>query len=62
MDDISALCLTACCMSALLLRDYMFLFVWVAYLLLTSNPLVLVISFFSTLTFASVRPCMCLFL
>ena len=63
IDDILAFYLTACCMTVLLLYDCMLL----VYVDRTSIPLSQTLwfwsfSFISILTFANVRPCVCLFL
>ena len=58
MDDILALYLTA----LLLCVCMLFVCVGCTFILFTSNPLVSVISFLSILIFASVRPCVYLFL
>ena len=61
MDDILALYLTACCMTALFLCDCMLL-VYVGRTPIPLPSLVSIIPFLLVLTFASVRPCVCLFL
>ena len=58
MDDILALYLTA----LLLCVCMLFVCVGCTFILFTSNPLVSVISFLSILIFASVRPCVYMFL
>ena len=63
MDDIFVLCLTVCYMTVLILYDCMSLACVGPYIYhLTFDPLVSVIPFILVLTFASVRPCVCLFL
>ena len=61
VHDISELCLTVCCMTALLLRDCMLLvYVGLTFIPLLPNLMVSVIPFISVLIIASVRPSVCL--
>ena len=63
LDDMYLFYLTVCCMTTLLMYDYMrCLPMWVTHLSPYLQLLVSVISFISTLTFASLRSCVCLFL